>query len=61
MKKGFPNSGLEENSEELTIRFIRGQNVVHASDVLRLANAPNWGQTGSPLWSKTVVLGGTQG
>lgn len=59
MKKGFPNSGLEENNEELTIRFIRGQNVVHASDVLRLANAPNWGQPGSPLWSKTVVLGGT--
>jgi hypothetical protein len=59
MKKGFPNSGLEENSEELTIRFIRDQNVVHASDVLRLANAPNWGQTGSPLWNKTVLLGGT--
>ena len=59
MKKAFPNSGLEENSEELTIRFIRGQNVVHASNVLTLANAANWGHPGSPLWNKTVLLGGT--
>jgi CHASE2 domain-containing sensor protein len=59
MKKGFPNSGLEENSEELTIRFIRGQNVVHASHVLTLSNAANWGHPDSPLWNKTVLLGGT--
>jgi CHASE2 domain-containing sensor protein len=59
MKKAFPNSGLQENSEELTIRFIRDQNVVQSSDVLKLANAPNWGQPESPLWNKTVLLGGT--
>jgi hypothetical protein len=59
MKERDPGTALEPSSEELTIRFVRDQTSIRASEVLGLADSPIWSQEGSILGHKTVILGGT--
>jgi hypothetical protein len=63
VKKNHPD--LKPSSEELTIRFVRDQNSIRASEIPELAKSPIWSkpkegdEQRSVLYGKTVILGGT--